>query len=775
MLRILVPLLLLVFVATPADTRQRCEVHYVGGLPTVVCEPAPTKARRDKFDELMQVLTPTNKSVASAHPHVNVVVLFGRTTKEGVAPDLATFAASLNGEDVTALFIPLLAGEFGVQSGMRALLDRAQLRLDAKNGLRLSVRSQPFPQGRRTRTGRDSDRLAFTAEEMNNQPPVANATADTDIVFPGLPVEFDGSTSTDPDFDPLTFAWDFGDGDTASDAATAHTYGTLTGDVMAQLTVGDGAASVQATIPLKGEPPVDEGRTKGLLQVTASAPLDFGGVAVGAQGERTFTIANLDATPTSQLKVRLELRGTGFTLDPTTLDLGPSEDAPVTVTFAPAAEGHAHAKIAIVASATNRSAVSTLAHGYGGSTAADSSGPTLADRTALYAQLDLTRRGLAVFGLRPDGTRFFADNSANTCVVPGGGAGTGDACVTDADCAVHGGSCARSSTCPSGTSTGQLCTTHEDCPGSICPSYSLLDPEDLCSGVDGSYVVLSEEGTFTDPNFNAETERAATLMRLNLDESGTVTGREILKRPTEETTNMACDGLTPGAGGRIFLAEYFNVDEAVCFRTEKEELTAIGKSNGNQQVLLPRLDSVQGIDACNDIEDASSALASSRDGSVLYATFDVGGSWRVRPSPLAFLSNVPDGEVLEVHPDGSLIYAKANDSGTEGRVNVYKVSASRVATGPLPVGSLTPCATVTIPNNGGRTFVQGLAVDGSAADPDDGLILVSFLTSASGVSGVLGNELRVRGVAAFTAPPGSDDTCTFAGLISLEPVEQLTF
>lgn len=238
---------------------------------------------------------------------------------------------------------------------------------------------------------------------------------------------------------------------------------------------------------------------------------------------------------------------------------------------------------------------------------------------------------------------------------------------------------------------------------------------------------------------------------------------------------MACDGLTAGAGGRIFIAEYFNVDLAACFRTEKERLTSVRKATGSKQVLLDRLDSVQGIDDCNDIEDASAALASSKDGSVLYATFDTGGSWRVRPSPLAFLSNVPDGEVLEVHPDGSLIYANATDSGTEGRVNLYKVSAGRVATGPLPVGSLTPCATLTVPNNGGRTFVQGLAVDGSAADPDDGLILVSFLTSASGVSGVLGSELRVRGVAAFTAPPGADDTCSFAGLISLEPVEQLTF
>ena len=736
---------------------------------------APADARKDKFDELMQVLTPTNKGIASAHPHVNVIVLFGRTSKEGVAADLTTFEANLNGEDVTALFAPLAAGEFGGQSGMRAVIDPTQLRLGAKNGLKLSVRSQPYPKGHRTRTGRDKDRLKFTAEEMDNQPPTAVATADTDIVFPGLPVEFDGSGSADPDFDALTYAWDFGDGGTASDIETAHAYGTLSGGVTASLTVDDGVASAHADIALQGEPPIDEGRTKGLLKVTASAPLEFGGVAVGTQSERTFTVENTDATPTSQLKVRLEERGSGFTLDPTTLDLGPNESAPVTVTFAPAAGGHAHGKIAIVASATNRSAVSTIAHGYGGSAAPGGSGPTLASRLALYTQLDVDRKGLAVFGLRPDGTRFFADNSTNTCVVPGGGAGTGDSCINDADCAANGGSCAHSSTCPGGTNVGQPCTTHADCPNSICPSYSLLDPEDLCSGTDGSYVVLSEEGTFTDPNFNAETERAATLMRLTFDGDGNVSDREILDRPNEETTNMACDGLTPGAGGRVFIAEYFNVDDGACFRTEREALTSVRKSNGAQQVLLARLDSVQGIDDCNDIEDASAALASSRDGSVVYATFDVGGSWRVRPSPLAFLSNVPDGEVLDVHPDGSLIYANATDSGTEGRVNIYKVSATRVATGPLPVGSVAPCATLTVPNNGGRTFVQGLAVDGSAANPDDGLILVSFSTSASGVSGVLGNELRVRGVAAFTAPPGGGDTCTFAGLISLEPVEQLTF
>ncbi|HWP66809.1 MAG TPA: PKD domain-containing protein [Candidatus Limnocylindria bacterium] len=734
----------------------------------------PAEARRAKFDELMQILTPTHKGVGAAHPHVNVIVLFGRTTKEGVGPDLATFQAKLNGQDVTSLFVPLEPGEFGVQSGMRAVLEPARLKLGAKNQLKLSVRSNPFPMGKRMRSGRDKDRIKFTVEETENQLPVAVASADTDTVFPGLPVAFDGGGSTDPDFDPLTYTWDFGDGEMGSGERTEHTYGPISGDLLARLTVSDGSADAEASIVLQGEPDLDEGRTKGLLQVTADGPLELGAVAVGATGRREFTVTNLDATETSQLKVRLEVRGDGFTLEPESLDLGPEESAPVTVTFAPTAEGHAHAKIAIVASASNRAAVSTIAHGYGGAAPAGSSGPTLADRTAFYAQLDISRRGLAVFGLRPDGTRFFADNSVHTCVVPGGGTGTGDACVTNADCAAHGGYCPPASTCRGGANAGQPCTTHDDCPGSDCPSFMLLDPEEICSGTDGSYVILSEEGSFTDPNFNAETERAATLMRVDLAPDGTVTGRQILDRPTEETTNLACDGLSV-ANGRVFIAEYFNVDLATCFRTEKERLTTVRKATGAKQVLLDRLDSVQGIDACNDIEDSSSALASSRDGSIVYATFDVGGSWRVRPSPLAFLTFVPDGEVLEVHPDGSLLYANATDSGTEGRVNVYKISAGRVATGPLPVGSLVPCATLTVPNNGGRTFVQGLAAASSASNPDDALILVSFLTSASGVSGVLGGELRVRGVAAFVSPPGASDTCSVAGLISLEPVEQLTF
>jgi hypothetical protein len=167
----------------------------------------------------------------------------------------------------------------------------------------------------------------------------------------------------------------------------------------------------------------------------------------------------------------------------------------------------------------------------------------------------------------------------------------------------------------------------------------------------------------------------------------------------------------------------------------KEELTAVGKANGNQRVLLPRLDSVRGIDACNDIEDTSAA--SPRRGtarSCMPSSAAPGG-----PSPpLAFLSNVPDGEVLEVHPDGSLIYANGTDSGTEGRVNVYK---SRQPRRHRPCRENITCATV-VPN---AAAAPSCRVGGRQRHrPDDGLILVSFLTSAGASRGARQRAARAR-------------------------------
>lgn len=102
----------------------------------------------------------------------------------------------------------------------------------------------------------------------SNRPPSAVAGGSR-FVTVGTPVAFDGGQSGDPDGDPLTFSWDFGDGSTGSGVLASHAY-SLAGRYVAVLTVSDGrlqATSAAAVTvfneisdeqqePIPGTPPV---------------------------------------------------------------------------------------------------------------------------------------------------------------------------------------------------------------------------------------------------------------------------------------------------------------------------------------------------------------------------------------------------------------------------------------------------------------------------------------------------------------------------------------
>jgi hypothetical protein len=289
---------------------------------------------------------------------------------------------------------------------------------------------------------KDRERVRFTAEERPNASPVARASADSDILVAGMPIHFDARASTDPELDPLSYVWDFGDGGTAEGPVVEHTYVSGTDDVVVAVAVSDGAATGTESLLLPAEPTTDPGRTKGLLRVDAGAPLEFGGVALGVDATRTLTVVNDDATVTSQLLVRASATGADFTVEPATLDLGPGESGALTVHFAPGGAGHAETTVSLVASARNRAAVSVLGHGFGGGAAG--SGPTLAARPVFYAKPHATLPGVAVFGIRPDGSRFFAQNSVYACLVPGDGAGETYPIATDDESPPHEGPCYNS-------------------------------------------------------------------------------------------------------------------------------------------------------------------------------------------------------------------------------------------------------------------------------------------------------------------------------------------
>jgi hypothetical protein len=485
----------------------------------------------------------------------------------------------------------------------------------------------------------------------------------------------DATGSADPDLDPLHVQWTFSDGATGSEATVEHAFvASPDATVSATVRVSDGQATSDATLvlPVKIDP--DPGRTPGVLRIEASDPLEFSAVALGATATRSLTIRNTDETATSQLKVRAASAGP-FHVSPAALDLGPQASATLDVTFAPGVEGHADARLVLTTSASNRGAVSFIAHGYGGS--ANGDGPTGAG-IPLFTVLgsDVTRIA-----------RRFPVPIDDTVNVTLAASGTGDA-VVNGDNGAAGGTAARANR-------------------SIQPSSG--DGQSICA-----------MGRPTRSNQDAEIQLPAhSLQRPRC--SGHGDGTEISPHD-RDTEHIACDSIGAAQGGLAYLAELRAVTPTDnCDRDEREALVSVNKGTGNARTVagFSRLDAAAGVGEC-DFRDGVGRLVVSSDGVRKYAGFEVHGLWRIGPTPLAYTPDVMDR--FDVHPDGSVVIAVAHDRGVTGSIDLYRLTDQQVEHGALRLASLTPCATFAVPNNSlpenpGHTVVSSVVVAPAASGP----------------------------------------------------------
>jgi subtilisin family serine protease/PKD repeat protein len=120
-----------------------------------------------------------------------------------------------------------------------------------------------------------------------NHRPVANAGGPYKTLV-GQPLTFNGSGSSDPDGDALTYRWDFGDGATGTGASPVHTY-QAKGTYTVSLVVNDGyqdSAATGTTVAVPNQPPVAVlqgdtiGRRDFVANFNASASFDPDGEVV---------------------------------------------------------------------------------------------------------------------------------------------------------------------------------------------------------------------------------------------------------------------------------------------------------------------------------------------------------------------------------------------------------------------------------------------------------------------------------------------------------------
>jgi PKD repeat protein len=155
----------------------------------------------------------------------------------------------------------------------------------------------------RVSDGTASDTKTFGITVVNvNRCPTANAGGPYTGVI-NVPVSFNGSGSSDPDGDALTYAWSFGDGASSTGASVTHSYATasvFTVDLTVNDGTCDGTASTTATV--SSEFPATAFTTGGNNTTSLNAGKPYTCVQIEPASD-SFNIADVDLASIKMISV----------------------------------------------------------------------------------------------------------------------------------------------------------------------------------------------------------------------------------------------------------------------------------------------------------------------------------------------------------------------------------------------------------------------------------------------------------------------------------------
>lgn len=140
--------------------------------------------------------------------------------------------------------------------------------------------------------------LVNGAISTGNAPPTANASGPYSGT-PGVAISFTGAGSSDPENNPLTYAWSFGDGGTATGVSPSHSY-AVAGSYTVSLVVNDGQLSsspATATVTVASAPDL----VMTALSTTATAVGQGGTVSV------SNTVKNQGSAPAAGFAIVFHL------------------------------------------------------------------------------------------------------------------------------------------------------------------------------------------------------------------------------------------------------------------------------------------------------------------------------------------------------------------------------------------------------------------------------------------------------------------------------------